>query len=56
MVVTTLGYSETNSFVAHLDDDNGAISGTITEPDTRAIMACGGPSSAAIEAERNSGP
>ena len=29
------GFPETNSFVAHLDDDNGAISGTITEPDTR---------------------
>ena len=30
-----LGFPETNSFVAHLDDDNGAISGTITEPDTK---------------------
>jgi len=30
-----LGYSEANSFVARLGDDNGAISGTITEPDTR---------------------
>lgn len=29
-----LGYAETNSFVAHLNDDDGAISGTITEPDT----------------------
>jgi hypothetical protein len=29
-----LGYADTNNFVAHLNDDNGAISGTITEPDT----------------------
>lgn len=29
-----LGYADTNNFVARLDDDGGAISGTITEPDT----------------------
>jgi len=29
-----LGVAETNNFVAHLSDDDGAISGTITEPDT----------------------
>ena len=29
-----LVYTETNNFVAHLNDDGGAISGTITEPDT----------------------
>lgn len=29
-----LGYAETNTFVAHLNDDDGAVFGTITEPDT----------------------
>ena len=29
-----LGYPETNNFVAQLNDDGGAISGSITEPDT----------------------
>jgi len=28
------GFAETNTFVAQLDDRDGAISGTITEPDT----------------------
>ena len=29
-----LSYAETNTFLAHLVDDQGALSGTITEPDT----------------------
>lgn len=29
-----LGHAQTNNFMAHLTDDGGAISGTITEPDT----------------------
>jgi hypothetical protein len=28
------GHADTNNFVARLDDNGGAISGTITEPDT----------------------
>jgi hypothetical protein len=32
-----LGYADTNNFVARLDDDGGAISGTITGPDTSGV-------------------
>jgi hypothetical protein len=34
-----VGYPETNTFIANLTDDDGALSGTITEPDTNGSAA-----------------